>query len=588
MAFVFLLFSISLSKRRLFDNPEEFLNYTREEERKPIRVFFDTSGIKTDKYFCSENGQNIQLVELDDFDNDTVIPYTCHKEDILSENNIEIFNQTLQNVQSYLSRLLKVNRINGTLNITKMNNNDPDPQNSTFDADLYIQVVSRPDENDAGKSIMRSCAGQYRATHGFISVRPSEIRKVSHPQNETVISDRELFTTILHEVFHLLGLKRELMPYWNIPNATQTYHDNNSIEFIKNYTNPDYPYKTITYLVTPNAKNFAKSRFNISQLPDDTNDTFGIELEDADQNDHVETRVYFNDIMNPTSSGDLRISDVTLAMLMDTNYYDVNTSMSEPLSWGDKSSLGDSSINSSFAIDSPQKYFPSHYICTEEEVQNALNDSEYRVCSHDFESLSQCLSNKSTISCPSTDDTEQYYCESKDFYNPNNVTNFPIDRYYDFTSFKTFISSCRANNKKCARVQATSDDVFHGECVDVACADNKQSYSITIGGETKQCTKKDEIISIGNYSVKCENPLHYCSIDSYEKNFKSFFSSSSSDPSSSDGLSDGAIAGIVVACTAFATIATGASVYGVKKHKKQQNEQLTPTDSTKELIVPQI
>ena len=584
--FAILLFSYFLPKKLYEDGSddptERCVHYDRESERKAIRIHFDTSSLNSnsneknisDQYQCTKTGEIIDLLNYSDFQ--PLEQYNCTEKDILNEENIEIFEETLQNVAHYLAKLLKVNRIVGNLTIEQQHETDPEPEFNTFETDLYVQVVSRPDRENTGQSFIRACVGQLRATQALIIIRPDEIKKAKFAQNETNRTNRELFTTILHELFHILGLKKALMDYWIIPGTNKTYSEEGE-DVIQQFNHPDFQNKTLFLLTTPNAHKFAKDRFNTTHYSNNESISLGIELEDGDEGDHPETRVYFNDIMNPITSGDLRISDVTIAMLKDTNYYDVNADMAESLSWGDAASLGKEK-DPEFAYGSPQDAFPRHYICTQEEINNTINgDDSFFVCSHDYQSISTCKIDPEIYSCDNTDnEVLQYYCQSKDFYNPKDITHFPLDRYDDFTPFKQYNSSCLAQGQKCGRVKQDDKDIFNAQCINAKCSDDGKSYTIHLVDDLEGvCSNENETIKIGNYSVKCENPQYYCAIDKYEKEFKSFFSSSTSSPTNDDD--DLSTIAIVFICIGSVTVGgatiTVTGVVIVKKKSKSKKAE---------------
>ena len=544
----------------------------REETREPIRIYYDLSALKSksDPYQCTEVGQNLTLPKIGE-DNYT---HTCEEEDIPTDEDIQNIEITCSNVLSFLSQFIKVNRIIG--NITTVENERfPSPSFSSYPTDLYIQVFARfNDDDNLGLAEAIGCVNDHRVSQGVISLQPNYV-KINGASNVTDIP-RNLFNTILHETLHLLGIKASLSSYWIDPDTNQTYEKGDVSRYYQSFSHSLYENKTINMLLTPNLKKFAQTRFGTTFFANNESHILGVELEDAENRStvsHPEARVYPNDIMSPYSLGDLRISDLTVALLKDTNYYDVNASFAEPLSWGDSASWGATEPDPAFSYGPPQTAFPTHYLCNQEEITRTLEDPDFFVCSHDYEALARCQVEYIIYQCENPEDENmKHYCNSIDFYNPKSYSNIPNNMYFDFMPFKRFSSSCFKDNQKCARVSQGEDEQINGQCVSVVCEQDYHSYNITIDNIVGVCTKSNEAIKIGNTTIMCEDPKIYCSIDTYRANFKSMFTQEEGGGDDKkpddDDLSGGEIAAIVVSCVVGSIGIGGGVIYGVKKSKK--------------------
>ena len=115
---------------------------------------------------------------------------------------------------------------------------------------------------------------------------------------------------LLHEISHVLAFNSDLFPYFNkLPNLQQTVSDI-EINGIKRQ-----------FLSTPKVVEKANQHFNTDCL-------LGVELEDQGGSDtagsHWEARIMLGDYMIGVDYPEIVISDITLAVFEDSNWYKVN------------------------------------------------------------------------------------------------------------------------------------------------------------------------------------------------------------------------------------------------------------------------
>ena len=147
-------------------------------------------------------------------------------------------------------------------------------------------------------------------------------RMVINLRTLTVGNFQSVYPVVLHELWHILGFVAGIMPYWKKADGTP-------------YKMADlYEYKTIrgapkSILKTPNVLGKAKEVFNCQTLA-------GVETDGAGINygSHWNTRIMFNDFMIPYDNGMQIYSSISLALLKDTGWYEVDYSAADLPSFG--------------------------------------------------------------------------------------------------------------------------------------------------------------------------------------------------------------------------------------------------------------
>ena len=229
-------------------------------------------------------------------------------------------------VKTYLNNTLKVYPIQGSLNLGTFNCNGGTHTMGLVDADFYIKVQKR----------VPGCANEEACVTGFTS--SCHVHKLLKNNavggiallNEAVFlghNDYQQWTFLLHQAINLLGFSEELSKYWEKSSGSKY----TEAEKFLDKTVRDVPKR---YVITPSVLAESLATWN----------TEGAELEEFDlkfpytrsasKAHHWDARFLVNDIMAQRGFHEMIISKVTLALLKDTNWYDVDVNKGESPIWG--------------------------------------------------------------------------------------------------------------------------------------------------------------------------------------------------------------------------------------------------------------
>ena len=493
-----------------FSNKRKVLSV--ESNREPIRILFDTELLdkKSDPLLCTEEGQKIDW---------TLGSYYCTKDDLLTDKKLPVLKETLESLNSFLTKLINVTRL--TFDIKTKEMLDIKPPSKSVDKDLYICVVTRPfgTLSSTLASAFPHSLSSYdnRPIRGGIYINARSIP--DEPQNEKSI-DRRFFTTLFHETCHVLGLTESLYEKWlNRDNGNSYGSDLPLSKYSKDG-------KNFTILHTPILHEYAKHRWNRTYFAD--NIPMGLELEDGGGSgtatSHPEGRVYFNEVMVGLAIQPAVISDLVLSMLEDTGYYNVNWSMAEPLAWGAGESIGQNPLHD-FPTEPPYLSFPSHYLCNPLSKQNTNS-----ICSYDFSSTATCISTMSA-NCPSLTSEGETFCSAQKFFNP---LNYSVRGYYlipDFIIYKQAqtLHFCNGDGSSGTEDETFGEDSMcvisnignyeSARCYKMFCDEKMETLTIQVGEEKKICHQENETITFDNYNgyIKCPSPLLMCSMKKFKQ-----------------------------------------------------------------------
>ncbi|EAX73365.1 GP63-like [Trichomonas vaginalis G3] len=326
-------------------------------EWKNIRIKVDYNYIdntKDDERTCKRAGQLVVFQG---------VRYICKQEHILSNSKILAIKGTLNNVKSYLERLLTVVPYNHYINYvdfrSRYRNETNFGKQSAYGYDIVLAVLSRPrQDNDATLASAAGLAEErtyHRPIFGVVFLNPMAVPDTAQDENS---NDSRFFYTCVHEIFHALGISSSYFDYYH-PHESTSPHSRITCSFTK------YG-RSFTFLVTPYAHKFAMKRFGVQEFQGTYGKCpSGIEIEnDGGQGtagSHLEARSYMTDLMVgmtiQTEAGPFsRLTDAVLAVLMDTGNYKVNWQMGQPLVWGNPESIDGNTITN-FAIGPPQNVF---------------------------------------------------------------------------------------------------------------------------------------------------------------------------------------------------------------------------------------
>ncbi|EAX94082.1 GP63-like [Trichomonas vaginalis G3] len=482
--------------------------------RLPIRVSINYSQIedKSDSYMCLKKGQTISW---------RMGTVTCSDTDLMTQTKLDVLKQAFSQLSQTLSSLLNVTRLTKPITISSFADITVDTYSIL--TDLHITAVVRPFGTDSTLASAFSWTlnpKDNRPIQGGIYINPTCI-----PSTLT----HEFFMTILHETCHVLGISQNFYEKWKNPQTGLVYPSGP----VQSYYLPGIPNKLFYVEIGPYAQEFAKQQFGVvtsKQIPT------GIILEDQGGSgtsmSHPKELYYLTDLMDGYQVPPSRLSNVTLSLLMDSGFYDVNFSMAEPLPYGNGISIN-GSLLTNFTTRPPQEVLPSHYFCE-------ITDSS--VCTFDFLAGAKCPT-PYRLNCSQSNSI----CKIKEFIDPFGkeiVSNLDMFDYQmsaiPFANMQCMDHSLNANyaklgmsfsnNSMCAMSSLypgpLPGDKIPG-CFRMDCDESKKLY-IHVDKQNKQCKSKGQKIGFVGYSgsIICPDPEMVC-------NMRDFLGYERSDPGKS-------------------------------------------------------
>jgi leishmanolysin len=368
--------------------------------KSPFRVDFDLGNLRQESNDSQMCKSVRQVIVWNNF------TYLCTQEDLMTTEVYDLLNETFMNLTNFLHHLLKVQSLPKPIIVENL----PGLPRSTLisNADLHVSVAARPFPINASISAAAIPIAAYtdgRPVIGIIFVNPRALPVITQ-------SNRQLFMCLLHEMLHILGMSRTLMEHWINPENGKPY----SPFPMTKYHNKRFPNKTFDILHTPSIEKYAMDRFNITEFVPGV--PAGVELQDTGGSEtvgnHPSSRVFLDDVSVGVSVGTSYLSNLTLALLEDTGWYDVDHTMAEPLAWGDGRSRAQKPL-SEFPRNPPYETFPSHYLCWPNETKSQ--------CSYDFLAKAKCHERIPVNCTRGSPDYDKVFCQSQEFYNPRNFSH---------------------------------------------------------------------------------------------------------------------------------------------------------------------
>lgn len=502
------------------------------EEMSPIRIYFDLS--------------NVKLTILSEAKNKS------SAESIKASNLYQNLETSLKNLADFSSRLLKVKPLSEPIS-PGTSVHDIRCSSKPVECDLFIavKVTSYPANSKILGQAFYSKTNKDDGRPIIGGMYLNQFYFPETPQDENSL-ERLFFTTIFHEMCHVFGISNNAIYRWIDKRTGKKYHPFP----MSNYFNSTYQ-KMFKILHTPAAHRYAVERFGIEEFAPGI--PSGIEIEDGGGSgtagSHPESRVYLSETMCGIFVGYTFISNLTLSLLDDTGWYDVNYSMGELYPWGDGRSLGYRNITKiennnmktylaieplrNFINTAPQLAYPKHYMCWPGYEKKPS-------CHYDFRAKAFCspLTNFDCNNQKNADD--KYCCNMKQFTNP---LNWPIrgDREeFDYLIFKVPNTTLRCQDKSLNRnvefrkageyysddsmcamstLRPKSNNIILDDdsnelpgCYLMMCDSNNTLY-VTVGNETKVCEYEDEKVVFNNMDghLTCPSPYLLCGMKSFIK-----------------------------------------------------------------------
>ena len=478
--------------------------------REKIRIVFNISQIinKTDSKMCLEEGEVIQWSQG---------TYLCQENNLITSEKEEVIKESFTKLTNFLEDLLKLYTLENPILVSSMDDIRIDPFLS--ESDLFIAVVARPYSSNS----------DVLATSAPYSISSDENRPITGAIyiNSGLIPstfNENFYFTLLHETCHVLGLTNNLYKKWRHPETGEIYYP------FETYKLDSAPGKIFIVENGPFAHRFAVEKYGLEYMTEGVES--GILIEDFGGSgtaySHPKNSVYFTELMTGVQVPPVVLSNITLSLLSDTGYYDINFSLAEPFAFGDGASLGIDRIQN-FTIDPPQLVFPQHYLCEEPQADQ---------CSWNYRSAGFCspaLSVDCESSSLSTD--QRIFCNGKSFYDPNNTNYMGIYPTLDYQlltmPYTNFICTDTTQNtdenKKFGNLfgensMCTFSTLYNGfgvatnrpQCYKMTCSESGE-LSVYVDSQRKTCSKEGEQLMFIGYigSLTCPDPVKICSLQKF-------------------------------------------------------------------------
>jgi hypothetical protein len=481
---------------------------------RPIRVVLDLSSFTSgeDSTACKSVGQRVSWGYFSG---------ACTAADVLNESRFSILAQTLANMENYLSRLLKVQPEDSPIKIGRVS--DIPTNGSSYNADLVIAVAVRPfsiEDKILGVAFPHSYSGHGgRPYIGGMYLNPAYAPVV--PQSELSL-ERFFFTVVFHEIMHVLGFGT-VYDRWLDKSTGKRY----SRSITSSYTKDTYS-KTFTILHTPAVRRFMLDRFGITEFSPGV--PAGIEIEDGGGGGtagaHPESRIYGSEVMCGIFVGYVWISNLSLSLLDDTGWYEVDYSLGEPYAWGDGRSILSNPLRD-FPNEPPQLAFPEHYLCWE-------NTPRWH-CNFDYISKGYC-SPVADFRCPGSTSDDIAACRMRNFVNPKNLSVRGDVSEFDYLYFKVGNASERCDDVNLNTAERSAEGEEFGvesmcamsslsrvnltekvpRCYRMGC-DAANNLIVQIGNEIRYCGAEGDELVFGGFAgaITCPKPEHICGMKKF-------------------------------------------------------------------------
>ena len=260
--------------------------------------------------------------------------------------------------------------------------------------------------------------------------------------------------TYVHEVLHALVFSSQLWKFFPKTNGLSQYYveDGNH------------------YLRGPNLLQTVRSHFNCSSVR-------GVPLEDdggdGSKGGHFERIVFGDETMVSEDVSIAKFSKMTLALMKDSGWYDIDIEMGDHYTWGKGEGC---------------ELFKR--TCALNNVEESCNDNNNFGCDKTFKYKMQCRQTTFTGGCNIK--TKGSTC-LKDHEN----------KYFFETA---------GHNTRCQEFYYKGQKM--AGCMEIQCAEDNKSYQVTIKGNDPTrytCHKENEVFILGsNFKFMCENPRLIC------------------------------------------------------------------------------
>ncbi|WOK99198.1 leishmanolysin-like peptidase [Canna indica] len=253
--------------------------------------------------------------------------YNCTLEDIPREDKKQRLREALGQTTQWFKRALSIEPVKGKLRLSGYSACGQDGgvqlphefvEDGVADADLVLLVTTRPTTGNTLAWAVACERDQWgRAIAGHVNVAPRHL---------TADAEALLSATLIHEVIHVLGFD---------PHAFAHFRDERKRR--RNQVTVQVMDKKIGRMVTRVVlpRVIMHARYHYGAYSENFT---GLELEDGGgqgtSGSHWEKRLLMNEIMTGSVDTKSVISNMTLALLEDSGWYQVNYSIADHLDWG--------------------------------------------------------------------------------------------------------------------------------------------------------------------------------------------------------------------------------------------------------------
>jgi leishmanolysin len=210
------------------------------------------------------------------------------------------------------------------------------------------------------------------------------------------------------------------------------------------------------------------------------------------------------------------ITDLSLAVLQDTGWYEVNYSLSKFLLYGYGPSMG-RDLLSALPDGIPRKEFPLHYQCG---VKDKMK------CSWDRRSIGFCAS--TPLNCSKSNNSA--HCNTSWYRDPDNtgfVSSNPLVSYIFPNTVEGNICLNKEMSSTFSKYETRGPTSFCYEfvpnteyspiCLDTTCNDNL-TLTLTFQGNRKVlCERENDVVSYHTFRIICPDPKEICTMIEFEK-----------------------------------------------------------------------
>ncbi|EAY13706.1 hypothetical protein TVAG_371800 [Trichomonas vaginalis G3] len=421
------LFSVALSK-----DDEEI-------KWESFKLTFDLSQLTSDK-----SGYNCTNPNLPVFWNGT--NHTCTG--VYQPNATKLHNlkMTLDNISSFMGSFIRAPKPPASIEIKDVEGVTKNmTRTDESGSHLVISVIVRPfmirDQNNVNRMfglITNKDSETHRPIAGILGIDQAYFDDFEKDtSNETY--HNYYYQKFLGLTFRIMGLDSSCFDEYHPYDSNEPHDKGGNTCNVTNQYN-----KTFKYLKTPFAQTFFTNHYKNERADPNNQDCYGIELDDfADRDDLFNlsqvysspvSRIFYSDISAYADFYTLsdrykmnlnkRITDVTIMMLRDTGFYQINYLKGSPLIWGN-SETGVTFDN--FATGSPRNWQPGSYYISSEQAK-------YQIPSFDFKmKLDRSNIHSSLATCPNNQTLD--FCYAQEWYQGPNKDGMNIDtsnRAFDF------------------------------------------------------------------------------------------------------------------------------------------------------------